>query len=61
MSNSRAVTAKWEVQVRKGVLDLVVLIAVRDREQYGYELITVITRALDFEMSEGTVYPLLSR
>lgn len=61
VSNAHAITAKWEIQVRKGVLELVVLLAVRDREQYGYELITVITRALEFEMSEGTVYPLLSR
>jgi PadR family transcriptional regulator PadR len=59
--NTRDDTGKWEIQVRKGVLELVVLLAVRDGERYGYELITIITRAMDFEMTEGTVYPLLSR
>lgn len=61
MSTAEDATAKWEVQVRKGVLELVVLLTVRAGETYGYELITTIARTLDFDLTEGTIYPLLSR
>ena len=49
------------MQVRKGVLELVVLLSVRSGETYGYELITSIAHAMEFELTEGTIYPLLSR
>jgi PadR family transcriptional regulator PadR len=61
LSTAQDATAKWEVQVRKGVLELVVLLTVRAGETYGYELITSIARAMEFELTEGTIYPLLSR
>ena len=54
-------TGRWEVQVRKGVLELIILLSLRKHERYGYELITVVTGAMDFELTEGTIYPLLSR
>lgn len=56
-----ATTGSWEVQVRKGVLEFIILLSLRKHERYGYELITVVTGAMDFELTEGTVYPLLSR
>lgn len=56
-----ATTRRWEVQVRKGVLELIILLSLRKHERYGYELITVVTGAMDFELTEGTIYPLLSR
>ena len=31
---------RWEVQLRKGVLEFVILQSLSDREQYGFELIT---------------------
>lgn len=52
---------KWEVQVRKGVLELVILAALRDREQYGFELISGIAKRSALELPEGTLYPLLLR
>jgi PadR family transcriptional regulator PadR len=58
---AEATTARWEVQVRKGVLELIILLSLRKHERYGYELITVVTEAMDFELAEGTIYPLLSR
>lgn len=51
----------WLTQVRKGVLDLCVLNAIRGEEVYGYEIVKRL-RALDgLVISEGTIYPLLSR
>lgn len=52
---------RWEVQLRKGVLEFVILLALREREQYGFELISGIGNRASLEMPEGTLYPLLLR
>ena len=51
----------WTVQVRKGVLDLCVLEALSEREQYGYELVKRLVALPGMGVTEGTLYPLLSR
>jgi len=51
----------WESQVRKGMLDFIILLCLRKREYYGYELIKEIKSAAEIEISEGTIYPLLNR
>ena len=53
--------ARWETQLRKGVLELVILLALREREKYGFELISGIAERSSLELSEGTIYPLLLR
>ena len=45
-------------QLRRGVLEHCVLAALRERERYGYELVSALDGVLS---SEGTVYPLLAR
>jgi PadR family transcriptional regulator PadR len=52
---------KWESQVRKGALDFLILLFLRKKEFYGYELIKVIKETTKLEISEGTIYPLLNR
>lgn len=52
---------KWEVQVRKGVLEFVILLSLSEREQYGFELISGIARRAAIDVPEGTLYPLLLR
>ena len=47
------------VQFKKGVLEMVVLAAVKQRDMYGYELVADVSRVLD--VNEGTIYPLLKR
>ena len=47
------------VQFKKGVLELCVLVLVNKRDRYGYELVQEISHK--FEISEGAVYPLLRR
>lgn len=59
--DSNSDLAKWEVQLRKGVLELVILLALEQKEQYGFELISGILKRASFELSEGTLYPLLLR
>lgn len=58
---SDSVLENWQVQVRKGLLELCVLNALRDGRQYGYDIVKQL-RALDgLVIGEGTIYPILSR
>ena len=52
---------RWEVQLRKGVLEFVILLSLSQREQYGFELISGIAKRAAIDVSEGTLYPLLLR
>ncbi|OEH92669.1 PadR family transcriptional regulator [Bacillus solimangrovi] len=47
------------VQFKKGVLELCVLILISKKDQYGYELAQNISNKI--QMAEGTLYPLLRR
>ena len=52
---------KWEVQLRKGCLELAILAALWDEKRYGLEILRRLESDSDLVVSEGTVYPLLSR
>lgn len=51
----------WTVQVRKGLLELCILNALAARERYGYELVKTLVTIPGLGVTEGTLYPLLSR
>ena len=59
-SDSLAVE-RWEVQVRKGVLEFVVLAALWSGRLYGLELIRLLEGSAQLAVPEGTLYPLLNR
>ena len=52
---------KWEVQLRKGCLELAILAVLREGKLYGLEILRRLESDSDLVVSEGTVYPLLSR
>jgi PadR family transcriptional regulator, regulatory protein PadR len=52
---------RWEVQVRKGVLEFAVLAALWSGRLYGLELIRRLETDAKLAVAEGTLYPLLSR
>ena len=52
---------RWIPQMRKGLLELCVLTALTDGERYGYELVKSLLAIPGLGVSEGTLYPLLSR
>jgi len=52
---------KWEVQLRKGCLELAILASLWSGRLYGLELLRILENESDLVISAGTVYPLLSR
>lgn len=52
---------KWEVQLRKGCLELAILGCLWPGKQYGLEILRQLESGSDLVLSAGTVYPLLAR
>jgi PadR family transcriptional regulator PadR len=52
---------KWEVQLRKGSLELAILAALWEGRLYGLEILRHLESNSDLIVVEGTVYPLLNR
>lgn len=48
-------------QLRKGTLEYCVLALLRDGQRYGFDLVRTLSEADGLLISEGTIYPLLSR
>ena len=53
--------ANWVSQARKGVLELLVMSALSEREFYGYELVEHVASQGGMNVSDGTLYAILSR
>ena len=60
-SGDNPAVERWEVQARKGVLELVVLAALWSGRLYGLELIRRLEDEAQLAVPEGTLYPLLNR
>jgi len=52
---------KWAVQLRKGSLELAILASLWPRKRYGLEILRTLADDSSLVVSDGTVYPLLSR
>lgn len=51
----------WKVQVKKGYLELCLLLLIQRHERlYGLQLLEKLAR-LDMPLKEGTLYPMLNR
>lgn len=53
--------ARWEVQVRKGCIELAVLASLWPGRLYGLELLRRLAETAGLVVKEGTIYPLLGR
>jgi len=51
----------WIIQVRKGILEVCILNALEAGERYGYDLVKELADTEGLGVTEGTLYPLLSR
>ena len=52
---------RWEVQLRRGSLELAILAALWEDRLYGLEILRHLEHNSDLIVVEGTVYPLLNR
>ena len=48
-----------DIQMKRGLLDVCVLAAIKDEESYGYQIIKDVKPYV--EISESTLYPILRR
>ena len=51
----------WEAQIRKGWLDVAILATLWKGRLYGLEILRELESRSDLVLTEGTVYPLLTR
>jgi PadR family transcriptional regulator PadR len=51
----------WVTQLRKGMLELCVLNAIHSGVTYGYEIVRRLREVDSLVITEGTIYPILSR
>ena len=51
----------WITQLRKGLLDYVILGALASGESYGYQLVARLKELEELEITESTIYPILNR
>ena len=51
----------WETQFRKGLVELAVLATIARGETYGYRIVEQLGGLEGLELTESTVYPVLTR
>jgi PadR family transcriptional regulator PadR len=51
----------WATQLRKGMLELCILNAMKGTSLYGYDIVRKLRDINGLLISEGTIYPILSR
>jgi PadR family transcriptional regulator PadR len=61
MTKQENLNEKWDVQLRKGTLELVILAALKERTLYGLELLKLLHSFETMKITEGTLYPLMDR
>jgi len=51
----------WATQLRKGMLELCILNSIKGSSLYGYDIVRKLREIPSLVISEGTIYPILSR
>src|SRR3974377_1510884 len=51
----------WVTQLRKGLVELCILAVLKKGEAYGYQIVDGLRTHRGLELTESTVYPVLSR
>jgi PadR family transcriptional regulator PadR len=51
----------WQSQMRRGILDMVVMNLLGGGEYHGYEMVQRLRRLKGLELREGNIYPVLAR
>lgn len=51
----------WQTQLRKGLLDIVILNLLQHGQCYGYEMAQTLKQSKGLVIREGNIYPVLAR
>lgn len=51
----------WQIQVRKGLLELAILNLLVHGKRHGYEMVRLLKTLEGFAIHEGNIYPILTR
>ena len=51
----------WKSQIKRGTLEFCILLMIKRRESYGYEIISTLEKYPILAAKENTIYPLLRR
>lgn len=51
----------WQTQLRKGMLDIVVLNYLSHGRSHGYEMVQALRKIDGLQIREGNIYPILAR
>lgn len=51
----------WQTQLRKGLLDIVILNLLRNSRCHGYEMVQTLKQVDGLKIREGNIYPILAR
>lgn len=52
---------EWKSQLKRGILEYSILLLIKTKSYYGYEIINELSHWEIISAKEGTVYPLLRR
>ena len=53
--------SNWQTQLRKGLLELVILNMLRDGACHGYQMVQSLKQIEGMKIREGNIYPILAR
>jgi PadR family transcriptional regulator, regulatory protein PadR len=56
-----ALQNNWQTQLRKGLLDIVVLNLLSHGKSHGYDMVQTLKQIEGLEIREGNIYPILAR
>lgn len=51
----------WKTQIKRGTLEFCILLMIRQKPSYGYEIISTLEHYPILAVKENTIYPLLRR
>ena len=51
----------WQIQLRKGLLDIVILNLLKHGRYHGYEMVQILKNINGLTIREGNIYPILVR
>ncbi|GEN89462.1 PadR family transcriptional regulator [Oceanobacillus sp. FSL W8-0428] len=54
-------TDKWQLQFKKGVIELMIMLLIKEKAYYGYELTAALKDTTYLGLSDGAIYPILKR